>query len=166
MLRSSPRGALPGGTPVARSARMPLDWLGQDPGLARLAEAATRLIALQDEVQAVLAPLKVRVVALEQGRLLLSADHAAAAARLRQREPSLVRQLVSRGWPVQEVSFRPPRASDQAPLPPRVVKAQPRADAVVSLGELAERVRHPELAQALRRFARRHAAPLRPPPSR
>ena len=166
MFRGTQRGALQGAAPVARSARMPLDWLGQDPGLARLAEAATRLMALQDEVRAVLAPMKVRVVALDQGRLLLSADHAAAAARLRQREPSLVRHLVARGWPVQEVSFRPPRVSDQAPMPPRQVKAQPRADAVVTLGELAERVRHPELAQALRRFARRHAAPLKHPPSR
>lgn len=153
----SARGTLQGASPIARSARLPLDWLAQDPALARLAAAANRLKALQTEVEKALAPLKVQVLALESGRLLLSAPHAAAAARLRQREPSLVRQLVARGWPVTEVSFRPPRGSDPIPMPPGRLKTQPNADALVTLGQLADRVRHPELARALRRFAQRHA---------
>ena len=166
--RSTPavQGTAQSAPSAVRGARLPLDWLGQDPGLARLAAAATRLMTLQKEVQQVLAPLQVQVLALDQGRLTLSAHHAAAAARLRQREPSLVRHLMARGWPVTEVSFRPPRAGDQIPTPPRPIKAAPQADALARLGVLADQVRHPELAQALRRFAQRHAASLRRPPSR
>ncbi|MFN5510831.1 MAG: DciA family protein [Burkholderiales bacterium] len=142
---------------ASRSARVALDWLGQDPGLARLAEAAQRLMVLQQEVDRVLAPLRVRVLSLDQGRLLVGADHASVAARLRQREPSLVRHLVARGWPVNAVSFRPPRARDQAPMLPSRIKDVPQAGAVAALGQLAERVRHPELARALQRFAQRHS---------
>lgn len=140
-----------------RSARAALDWLGQDPGLARLAEAAQRLLLLQQEVDRVLAPMRLRVLSLSQGRLLVGAEHASVAARLRQREPSLVRHLVARGWPVTAVSFRPTRGSDPGTGPILRPKDVPQASATVALGQLAERVRHPELARALRRFALRHS---------
>jgi hypothetical protein len=142
----------------SRSARAALDWLGEDRDLTRLTEAARRLMDLQREVDRVMAPTQLQVIALEQGRLLLGAAHAAAAARLRQREPSLVRHLVAHGWPVSSVRFRPPRAPDTPAPPAARIKPIPQASAVAALGRLAERVRHPELAKALQRFARRHRA--------
>ncbi|MFZ9406519.1 MAG: DciA family protein [Burkholderiaceae bacterium] len=143
---------------ASRSARAALEWLGEDAGLARLAAAAKRLAELQQEVDRIMAPMTLQVIALDQGRLLLGAAHAAAAARLRQREPSLVRHLVARGWPVSEVRFRPPRAPDAPPALPARPKAIPQAAAVAALGRLAGQVRHPELSKALHRFARRHGA--------
>ncbi len=103
-----------------------------------------------------MAPMQLKVIALDEGRLLLGANHAAVAARLRQREPTLVCHLVARGWPVSSVRFRPPRMPDTPATPPARPKGIPQAAAVAALGRLADRVRHPELSNALQRFARRH----------
>ena len=143
---------------ASRSARAALDWLGDDAGLARLTEAAGRLRELQREVDRVMAPMQLKVISLDEGRLLLGANHAAVAARLRQREPTLVSHLVARGWPVSSVRFRPPRMPDGPATPPARPKGVPQADAVLALRRLADQVRHPELSKALQRFARRHGA--------
>jgi hypothetical protein len=135
-----------------------MDWLSRDPTLSTLADQARRLMALQQEVDAGLAPLRVRVISLDQGRLLVGAAHAAVAARLRQREPSLVRHLLARGWPVNTVQFRPPRAESVAPTPTRPPKPAPLPAAIAACRDIAAGTRHPELARALTRFARRHTA--------
>jgi hypothetical protein len=134
-----------------------IDWLSRDPTLSLLADQAQRLIALQRDVDAALAPLKVRVIALDQGRLVLGTPHASAAARLRQREPSLVRHLASRGWPVRAVQFRPPREPSGPQPAPRRTKSPPLPAAVEACRVLAATTRHPELARALTRFSRRHS---------
>jgi hypothetical protein len=99
----------------------------------------------------------VRVIALDQGRLVLGTPHASAAARLRQREPSLVRHLVARGWPVSGVQFRPPREPSGPQPAPRRPKSSPLPAALEACRAIAACTRHPELARALARFSRRHS---------
>lgn len=133
-----------------------MDWLNRDPTLSILAEQSQRLMALQQDVNASLAPLKVQVIALDQGRLVLGASHAAAAARLRQREPSLLRHLAARGWPVSGIQFRPPREPSGPAPAPRWIKPAPLPAALEACRTIAANTRHPELARALVQFASRH----------
>ena len=137
--------------------RHAIDWLEAAPGFARLGEQASRLAALQADLAACVPELGLTVVALERDTLVVGAAHAAVAAKVRQRGPSVLAALGRRGWRIGAIRFKP----QWRPAPqraPRPVRAGPDAAAVAGIAALSERVDDPRLKAALRRLAARHRA--------
>ena len=87
--------------------RNALSWLTAEPGFARLGEQASRLAALEADVRRALPGLALTVVAFEHRQLVVGANHAAMAAKVRQIEPTLIAALGRKGWAVEKVRFKP-----------------------------------------------------------
>ena len=87
--------------------RNALSWLTAEPSFARLGEQAARLAALEADVRRALPGLALTVVAFEHKQLVVGANHAAMAAKVRQVEPTLIAALGRKGWAVDKVRFKP-----------------------------------------------------------
>lgn len=123
---------------IVRGRRDPL------PALAFLRDSALlavgkQLMALEDDLRRVQPSLALRPVKLDKQVLTVTAASAAAAARVRQFEPSLLAGLRARGWLVNRIRFRaqtslifaaPGGVSGTQGIAPPVVKA-PVADRAV-----------------------------------
>ncbi|HPU54030.1 MAG TPA: hypothetical protein PK359_20910 [Burkholderiaceae bacterium] len=145
-------------TRVPESVRPVFDWLGNDPNCRQLALQAERLVALQ-AVLAAVSPLP-GLIPLElddEGCLKVATPGAAAAAKLRQLEPSLIAELVSRGWKVKRIRFRPQPASGSPPAPIPVPRAPIPPSALSELDALAQRTPAGGLKQALANLLRHQA---------
>jgi hypothetical protein len=89
------------------TARRPLDWLAGQSSFQDLSLQAGRLAELQ-ELLNLCAPVKgLKVKALDQAILVVSAPNASIAAKFRQFEPSVLRTLTERGWKVSRIRVRP-----------------------------------------------------------
>ncbi len=127
----------PGGGKGGRPNRDPLPalaYLKNSP----LLEAAERLIALEDDLNRIQPSLGLKPVRLDKQVLLVTAESAAVAARLRQFEPRLLAGLRARGWLVNRLRFRA-RVPD-GPLAPAAgpaAGARSRIKAPVTEGSLA-----------------------------
>ena len=99
---------------------------------------------------------KTRVANLKEGRLVLIADHSAAAAKLQLLAPALVRILQDQRWQVNSVSVRvQPNASRASP--PAVQKSVHFSTHTLErLRELHERMTPSPAREALARMLRRH----------
>lgn len=134
--------------------RHPLGWLGQQSSFRELTDRAQRLLALQGDLQLCLPALPVTVLALENDTLVVGAAGAAAAAKLRQMEPSVLAKLRSRGWTLSRIRFRPRPAGSAPPRPAPRIKAPIPETALVGLQALAEQASSPPLQQALQQLLR------------
>lgn len=105
---------------------------------------------------------KTRVANLKDGRLVLIADHSAAAAKLQLLAPALVRLLQDQRWQVNSVSVRvQPNASRGAS--PAVQKSVYLSTHTLDrLRELHERMNPSPARDALGRMLRRHSALRKP----
>ena len=89
------------------SARRPLDWLTGQVSFQDLSLQAGRLAELQSLLE-LCAPVKgLRVKALDQTVLAISAPNASIAAKFRQFEPSVLKTLTERGWQISRIRVRP-----------------------------------------------------------
>ena len=140
----------------ARNAARPVfAWLGDDAGARALAQRVKRLVALQAALAEV-SPLP-GLVALEidaTGVLRVAAPSAAAAAKLRQVEPTLVSALRRRGWAIDRVRVRP-RPLEGAARPAAGIPRGPiPPQALAGFGALADEVSDGPLKEALRKLLR------------
>jgi hypothetical protein len=144
-------------------ARHALDWLHAEPNFTRVEDHGRMMLDLQADVARLLPSLQLTVVALAQDVLVLAAPNAAAAAKLRQHEPSLIGGLAASGWKVNRIRFkpqlRPPmpaaaRRADKPPLP---------AAAIADLDRLITQIKDSPLKRALTNLSRRHRRPTKPP---
>lgn len=122
---------------TVQSPRHPLRWLGQHPGFRELAGRADRLLALQEDLNACCASIDLQALGVDGETLLVGARGAAAAAKLRQMEPSILACLRARGWPLTRLRFRPRSAGSVAAQPPPRIKPPIPEDALERLRELA-----------------------------
>ena len=135
--------------------RHPLGWLEQTPEFRALTDRADRLLALQADL-ALCAPGRgLTALALEDGALQIGTPGAAAAAKMRQLEPTLVAQLNTRGWNVRRIRFKPMRSGMVAPPPPWAPRAPIPPDAQRALETLSVGAVSQALREALMRLARR-----------
>lgn len=142
---------------TASAPRHPLRWLGQQPGFRDLTDRAERLLALQRDLQGCAPALGLLVLGVEEETLLVGASGAAAAAKLRQMEPSILACLRGRGWPLVKIRFRPKSMGTTTPRPaPRIKPPIPDA-ALAQLHELSESVSTPALREALASLLRSQA---------
>jgi len=142
--------------PLQRS-KTAVAWLASEPGFARLGEQAAKLAALQVDLRACVPGMALTVIALERDTLVVGAEHAAVAARIRQISPTVLAALARRGWRIGTIRFKP----QWTPPPvtrPRATKEVPGPQAVADLQALSERIEDPRLKLALRRLAERHTA--------
>jgi hypothetical protein len=142
-------------TPFTRS-RNAAAWLRDEPVLAALGEQASRLAALQVELDRCAPGLGLAVVALERDTLVVGAAHAAVAAKMRQVGPTLLAGLARAGWRIETIRFRPQwRPPPTRPAP----RSKPPLDAraVAGIAALSEGIADPALKAALQRLAARHA---------
>ena len=145
-------------TRTPQAVRPAFAWLGEDPNCRQLALAAERLVALQAALVA-LAPLPgLIVLGLEgDGVLKVATPSAAAAAKLRQLEPSLLAGLVAKGWQVSHIRFRPRPASGAPPAPLAEPRAPIPASALAGFDALVQGTPTGALKEALTRLLRRQA---------
>jgi hypothetical protein len=138
-------------TDRARAAARPvLAWLGEDPGARALTLRAERSVALQAALAAC-APLP-GVVALDldaEGVLRVAAPSASAAAKLRQRGPTLAAQMQRLGWPVTSLRVRPQPLGGIAPAPALVPRPPMPASALAAFADLERDAPDGPLKQAL-----------------
>lgn len=142
-------------TRLPESARPVFAWLGDDPNCRQLALQAERLVALQAALAAIsplpgLIPLELD----DEGSLKVATPGAAAAAKLRQLEPTLVSELVSRGWKVKRIRFRPQPASGEPPPPIIAPRAPIPPGALAGFQSLAEGTPAGSLKSALANLLR------------
>lgn len=95
---------------------------------------------------------------LKAGELVITVDSPVWATRVRYAEGPLLLRLSSEGCEGVKICVRPPGAAPNAPGGARPGPCQRRlsAEVVAHLMGAADGIREPELAQALRRLARRH----------
>ena len=139
-----------------RPARAAIDWLGADEAFRAASRQGARLAQFQRALDRAGGGLRLTVVALADGCATVAAANAAAAAKLRQSEPSLRERLAADGWAIERFRIRaePPRWMPRAPAP-RLKPPVPAA-AVRSIDSLAGAVDDGPLRQALQRLAARH----------
>lgn len=130
------------------------DLLGNDKVLGTLAREATRLHEL-DMLWQRLLPAQLRglsqVAALRDGRLLVFAQQAAVATRVRFLEASLRQKLEAAGWPVSVIRIRVGRTFDRAPRENRLTIGE---QGLAALEAGAGTLEDPALKQALYRLVR------------
>jgi hypothetical protein len=135
--------------------RHALGWLEQTAEFRALTDRADRMLALQSDL-ALCAPGRDLVaLSLDDGVLLAGTPGAAAAAKLRQLEPTLVRQLGQRGWAVKRIRFKPLRVGMTAAVAPSTPREPIPAETRRALEALSEGAASERLREALRRLARR-----------
>ena len=137
------------------TARPVFAWLGEDATARALAQRADRMVALQAAL-ALASPLS-GLVALEldtAGVLRVAAPSAAAAAKLRQLEPSLVAALRRQGWTVERLRVRPQPREGSPPPPPLPPRDPMPAQALAAFGAIAREAPEGALRDALRALLR------------
>ncbi len=138
------------------SARRPLDWLTGQVSFQDLSLQAARLAELQSLLD-LCAPVKgLRVKALDQTVLAISAPNASIAAKFRQFEPSVLKTLTDRGWQISRIRIRPQldgrivTSADDRPKPKPIV---PTA-AIAAMEELLKTGTEGSLAIAITHFVK------------
>lgn len=130
--------------------RQALGWLERQPEFRALTDRAARLLALQADLQRCAPARGLTALGIDDGTLLVGTVGAAAAAKLRQIEPTIVAHLALLGWPVRRIRFRPMAVGSVAPLPPAQVKTPIPASALSEFETLSEAASSPALKEALR----------------
>ena len=133
-----------------KRSRSAADWLGMDPEVRDLRLRVGRLIELQALLAASVESGGIEVLSLEDGTLAVATANASEAARLRQREPSVVAALRRRGAAVERLRIRTRRSSTNAQA---AIPGAPRAPipvtAIDSLARLGSDLPEGTLREAL-----------------
>ena len=137
-------------------ARSAIDWLGANEAFRAASQQGARLLRFQQALDRASGGLRLTVIALNGEQATLAASNAAAAAKLRQSEPSLRERLAAEGWPIERFRIRaePPRWLRRAPSPR--IKPPIPDDGVRAVAALAHAVDDGPLKDALQRLAARH----------
>lgn len=137
-------------------ARTAIDWLGANDAFRAASAQGARLLEFQRALDRAADGLPLTVVAFAAGVATVAARNAAAAAKLRQSEPTLRERLAAEGWTIERFRIRaePPRW--QARPAPRRVKGTIPAAGVRAVAQLAQAVDEGALKEALSRLAARH----------
>ncbi len=139
-----------------------MSWLGKDGKSASLLSTAHRLLAVQDQINALLPePLRsaCRVLRLEEGKLTLGVPAASHSAKLRQLAPRIVTALEKQGWQVNGIAVRV-QATLNHPLgtnpSDRLARSTPPnllgSRGIQAFSELRDHLRDGPLAQAITRL--------------
>ena len=129
--------------------RHPLGWLERQPEFQALTDRAARLLALQTDLRQCAQARGLTALGLEDDTLVAGTPGAAAAAKLRQLEPTIVAHLVQRGWNVRRIRFKPMPIGSIAPPMPISPKAPIPPDALESFRALGESASNPGLKAAV-----------------
>ena len=105
---------------------------------------------------------KTRIANLRDGKLVLIADHSAAAAKLQLLAPALVRVLQDQRWQVNSVSVRVQPNASRAALPPVQKSVYFSTHTIDRLRELHARMTPSAAREALGRLLRRHGGARKP----
>ena len=140
-----------------------LDWVDTDQRVGSVVLTAHRLLALENIIRKQL-PIALRnafgAAQLAGSEVTLLVDHAAMAAKIRQMQPSLIRQLQEGGWQIQAIKIR---VAAQARTPPSVQakkEAKPLANEdLIHFETLAGSLRKGPLADAVNRLLTHHQTP-------
>jgi hypothetical protein len=133
--------------------RHALGWLGDEATFRELTERARRLLALQADLARCAASPGLVAMDLDQDTLVVGTRGAAAAAKLRQLEPTIVAGLQAKGWNVRRIRFMPQPAGMAPPAPPFRARAEIPASALERLQALSEAATDPGLKHALAHLA-------------
>jgi len=136
-------------------ARHALGWLEGQRDFRTLTDRASRLLALQQDLRSCAAARALVALGLEDDTLLAGTPGAAAAAKLRQLEPSIVAHLAARGWKVRRIRFRPMPAGAVAPAPAPAERAPIPASALAGFAALSSQAASPALKDALEHLLHR-----------
>lgn len=142
--------------PAFRAPRTAADWLGANDALREATARNARLVGLQRAIDAATGgTLRLTAIALADGVATVTAPGAAAAAKLRQMEPTLRARLQAEGWAIERFHIRtqPPRFADR---PPRRIKPPIPAQGLDALDDLARSSEEGPMKEALARLLRRH----------
>lgn len=129
--------------------RHALGWLERQPEFQALTDRAARLLALQTDLRQCAQARGLTALGLEDDTLVAGTPGAAAAAKLRQLEPTIVAHLVQRGWNVRRIRFKPMPIGSVAPPMPSSPKAPIPPDALEGFRALGENVSNPGLKAAV-----------------
>lgn len=133
-----------------KRSRSAADWLGMDPEVRDLSLRVGRLIELQALLAASVESGGIEVLSLEDGTLAVATANASEAARLRQREPSVVAALRRRGAAVERLRIRTRRSSANAQAAtPGAPRAPIPVTAIDSLARLGSDLPQGTLREAL-----------------
>lgn len=147
--------------PMSRPVQPPraaIDWLGANEAFRAASQQGARLLRFQQALDRASGGLKLTVIALNGDQATVAASSAAAAAKLRQSDPSLRERLATEGWPIERFRIRaePPRW--QRRPPPARVKPPIPTEGVRAVAALAQAIDEGPLKDALQRLAARHRA--------
>lgn len=129
--------------------RNALAWLARQPEFRALAERSAQLLALQGDLRRYAPARALTALGLDGDTLVVATEGAAAAAKLRQIEPSLVAHLAGLGWPVRRVRIRPRPTGAVAPAPEPQARAPIPDQALDAFDRLSEGTSNPALKEAL-----------------
>ncbi|MEN9316913.1 MAG: hypothetical protein RIS35_3306 [Pseudomonadota bacterium] len=129
--------------------RHALGWLERQPEFQALTDRASRLLALQTDLRQCAPARGLTALGLEDDTLVAGTAGAAAAAKLRQLEPTIIAHLAQRGWNVRRIRFRPLPIGAIAPPVPIEPKAPIPASALEAFRSLAESASNPGLKAAV-----------------
>lgn len=129
--------------------RHALGWLERQPEFQALTDRAARLLALQTDLRQCAQARGLTALGLEDDTLVAGTPGAAAAAKLRQLEPTIVAHLVHRGWNVKRIRFKPMPIGSVAPPMPISPKAPIPPGALEDFRALAEIAASPGLRAAV-----------------
>ena len=105
---------------------------------------------------------KTRVANLKDGRLVLIADHSAAAAKLQLLAPALVRILQDQRWQVNSLSVRVQPNASRSAAPERKKSVYLSTHTLDRLRALHSSMTPSPAREALGRMLRRHSGPAKP----
>lgn len=129
--------------------RHALGWLERQPEFQALTDRAARLLALQTDLRQCAQARGLTALGVEDDTLVAGTPGAAAAAKLRQLEPTIVAHLVQRGWNVKRIRFKPMPIGSVAPPMPISPKAPIPPGALEGFRALGESASNPGLKAAV-----------------
>lgn len=142
--------------------KLVLDWLGSEPAYRDAAAQIDTLVRIERALHEAAPELALSVVAIQGETLIAATRSAAAAAKCRQLEPSLLAAVQETSAKVNRIRFRPQRATRQAapPAAPRRAIPERALDELAALSTAtgAGRRTPTPLQRALARLVRKQRA--------
>lgn len=134
--------------------RNAIGWLEARPEFRTLTDRAARLLALQADLRRCAPARALTALGVEGDTLLVGTAGAAAAAKMRQLEPTIVTHLVAHGWTIRRVQFRPLPVGAVAPRALEIPRADIPPSALAQFEAISEEASSPVLKQALANLLR------------
>lgn len=126
-----------------------IGWLESQPEFRSLTDRAAHLLALQADLRRCAPARGLTALGVDGDTVLVGTAGAAAAAKLRQVEPTIVAHLAALGWKVRHIRVRPLPVGAVAPRPAAVARGQIPASALEQFRIMSDQASSPALKQAL-----------------